>query len=148
MAKHLTSKDIDALVSLIDVWEGKLTWDALCDEGAKLVGSRPTRQTLNAHERIKTAFLGRKALLKTGYTPSKRPASLSIAEQRILRLEGENARLKEEIDRLLEQFVRWQYNAYKHGMSKDKLDAPLPQINRDSSEKPKPQLHKAGSLKC
>lgn len=137
MAKHLTPKDIDALVALIDTWEGKLTWEALCEEGAKLIGSRPTRQTLNAHERIKTAFLGRKAHLKDGYIPSKRPASLSIAEQRIHRLEGENARLQAENDRLLEQFVRWQYNAYKHGMSKDKLDASLPQINRDSSEKPK-----------
>jgi len=135
MAKHLTSKDIDVLVRLIDAWEGKLTWEALCEEGAKLIGSRPTRQTLNAHEKIKKAYLGRKAYLKDSFIPTRRPASLSIAEQRIRRLEGENGRLREENDRLLEQFVRWQYNAYKHGMSKEKLDAPLPQIDRDSSEK-------------
>lgn len=134
MAKHLTSKDIDVLVNLIDVWEGKLTWEALCEEGAKLIGARPTRQTLNAHGKIKAAYLGRKAQLKSGFIPSKRPASLSIAEQRIRRLEAENNRLKEENDRLLEQFIRWQYNAYKHGMSKEKLDASLPSIDRDSSE--------------
>jgi hypothetical protein len=146
MAKHLTSKNIDALVALLDVWEGKLTWEALCAEGAKLVGSRPTRQTLNAHERIKTAFLGRKAhLMAGGYEPSKRPPSLSIAEQRIRRLEGENRRLREESDRLLEQFVRWQYNAYKHGMSKDKLNASLPLIDRDSSEQLKPGRRKTNS---
>lgn len=137
MAKHLTSKNIASLVALLDAWEGKLTWEALCDEGAKLIGSRPTRQTLNAHARIKSAYLGRKANLKVGYIPSKRPASLSIAEQRIRRLEGQNERLKDENDRLLEQFVRWQYNAYKHGMSKENLNAPLPQIDRDSSEKTK-----------
>lgn len=142
MAKHLTLKNIDAFVALIDAWEGKLTWEALCEEGGKLIGSRPTRQTLNAHERIKNAYLGRKAHLKAGYTPSRRPASLSIAEQRIHRLEGENNRLREENERLLEQFVRWQYNAYKHGMSKDKLNAPLPQIDRDSSEKTKPGVRK------
>lgn len=135
MAKHLTTKNIDALVALIDAWEGKLTWEALCEEGAKWIGSRPTRQTLNAHERIKNAYLGRKASLKVGYIPSRRPASLSIAQQRIRRLESENGRLKAENDMLLEQFVRWQYNAYKHGMSKAKLDASLPPIDRNSSEK-------------
>jgi hypothetical protein len=145
MAKHLTAKNIDALVALIDAWDGKLTWEGLCEEGAKLIGSHPTRQTLNAHERIKNAYLGRKANLKAGYIPSKRPASLSIAEQRIRRLEGENGRLKEENERLLEQFVRWQYNAYKHGMSQEKLDAPLPQIDRDSSEKPKTRGGNGGS---
>lgn len=144
MAKHLTSKNIDALVALIDAWEGKLTWEALCEEGTKLIGSRPTRQTLNSHERIKNAYLSRKANLKAGYIPSKRPASLSIAEQRIRRLEGENGRLKEENDRLLEQFVRWQYNAYKHGMSKANLDASLPQVDRDSSEKPKTRVRNDG----
>lgn len=139
MAKHLTPKDIDALIRLLDAWEGKLTWEMLCDEAAKFVGSRPTRQTLNTHKRIKNAYLSRKAHLKTGLIPSKRPASLDIAAQRIRRLEGENSRLKEENDHLLEQFVRWQYNAYKHGMLKAKLDAPLPLIDRDSSEKLNPR---------
>jgi hypothetical protein len=137
MAKHLTSKNIDALVRLIDSWEEKLTWEALCDEAVKLIGSRPTRQTLNAHKPIKTAFTSRKLCLKIGYKPTKRPASLSIAEQRIRRLEGVNRRLQEENDRLLEQFIRWQYNAYKHGISEDKLNASLPMIDRDSSEKSK-----------
>lgn len=134
MAKHLTSKDVDIVVRLLDAWEGKLTWESLCDEASKLIGSRPTRQTLNAHERVKSAYLSRKVHMKTGLIPSKRPASLDIAAQRIRRLEGENNRLKDENDRILEQFVRWQYNAYKHGMSKVKLDAPLPPIDRDSSE--------------
>ncbi|POZ60642.1 hypothetical protein C2I19_17870 [Chromobacterium alticapitis] len=136
MAKHLTSKDIVILIQLIDAWEGKLTWEALCEEGAKLIGTRPTRQTLNTHKQIKNAYLNRKEQLKSGPIPSKRPASLTIAEQRIRRLENTSSRLMAENERLLVQFVRWQYNAYKHGMSKEKLDAPLPPIDRDSSEKP------------
>ncbi|MCP9732255.1 hypothetical protein [Pseudomonas sp. GBPI_506] len=137
MAKHLTVRNIDVLVALIDAWEGKLTWEAVCDEGAKVIGSRPTRQTLNAHEKVKTAYLSRKARMKAGHVPTKRPASLNIAEQRIRRLEGENNRLKDENERLLERFARWQYNVYKHGMSKEMLDAPLPPVDRDSSERPK-----------
>ncbi|WP_159876077.1 hypothetical protein [Aquitalea denitrificans] len=136
MAKHLSLKDIDIFVQLIDAWEGKITWESLCEEGEKLVGFRPTRQTLNAHKKIKAAYLSRKENLKAGFTPSKRPASLAIAEQRIHRLENTNIRLEKENERLLIQFVRWQYNAYKHGMSKEMLDAPLPPIDRDSSEKP------------
>lgn len=134
MAKHLTSKDIEILVNLIDVWEGKLGWDALCDAVAPLIGGRPTRQTLSSHGQVKTAFGHKKEQQKNGFITTQRPASLSIAEQRIKRLENENNRLRAENTSLLEQFIRWQYNAYKHGLTKDKLDVPMSMIDRDSSE--------------
>lgn len=134
MAKHLSPKDLDMIVGLIDGWEGKLAWEALCDAIEPLIGSRPTRQTLNSHEKIKSAFTHQKARLKSGFVSTKRPASLSIAEQRIRRLEAENHRLECENERLLERFMRWQYNAHKFNVSADKLDAPLPFVDRDSSE--------------
>lgn len=135
MAKHLTARDIELLVGLIDGWNDKLTWDALCDEAANLIGTKPTRQTLNAHPAVKSAFSDKKTQLKTGLKPTKRPQSLAIAEQRINRLESENQRLKAENDRLLERFIRWQYNAQKRGLSHAVLDEPLPKIDRDSAEK-------------
>jgi hypothetical protein len=134
MAKHLSPKDLDLIVRLIDGWDGKLAWEALCDAVEPLIGSRPTRQTLNSHEKIKSAFTHQKARLKSGFVSTKRPASLSIAEQRIRRLEAENNRLERENARLLERFIRWQYNAHKFNVSKDKLDASLPFVDRDSSE--------------
>ncbi|WP_040267272.1 hypothetical protein [Pseudomonas rhodesiae] len=134
MAKHLTSKDIKIVVNLIDAWEGKLGWDALCDAAAPLIGGRTTRQTLSSHDHVKAAFGHKKQEQKKGFVASKRPASLSIAEQRIRRLESENARLKAENGHLLERFLKWQYNAYKHGVRKENLDAPLPAIERNSSE--------------
>ncbi|WP_322615037.1 hypothetical protein [Pseudomonas sp. BIC9C] len=134
MAKHLSPKDLDMIVGLVDGWEGKLSWEALCDAIEPLIGSRPTRQTLNSHEKIKSAFTHKKARLKSGFVSTKRPASLSIAEQRIRRLEAENHRLERENERLLERFMRWQYNAHKFNVSADKLDAPLPFVDRDSSE--------------
>jgi hypothetical protein len=133
MAKHLTRKDIEVLVNLIDAWEGKLGWDALCDAVAPLIGGRPTRQTLSSHGQVKTAFGHKKEQQKNGFVTTKRPASLSIAEQRIRRLESENDRLKSENSRLLERFLRWQYNAYKYGVSQDKLEASLPSLDRGSS---------------
>ncbi len=51
------------------------------------------------------------------------------------RLESENQRIKAENERLLERFIRWQYNAQKRGLSQAVLDAYLPVIDRDSSEK-------------
>ena len=135
MAKHLTLKDISTIINLIDSAQEKLTWDGLCDSAEPLIGTRQTRQTLNAHERIKTAFALKKEQLKAGFQTSKRPASLAIAEQRIKRLESENDRLKRENERLLQRFATWQYNAYKNGMTPAKLDAPLSAIDRDSSEK-------------
>ncbi len=135
MAKHLAGKDIDIIINQIDSVRDKLTWEGLCDAVAPLIGTRPTRQTLNAHERVKTAFALKKEQIKSGFKSSKRPASLAIAEQRISRLESENDRLKRENGLLLQRFATWQYNAYKHGMPPAKLDAPLPLIDRDSSEK-------------
>ncbi|NNA26926.1 hypothetical protein HBN84_16715 [Pseudomonas lundensis] len=134
MAKHLSAKDLDLIVRAIDSWDGKLGWEALCDAVEPLIGTRPTRQTLNAHQRIKDAFAHQKARLKSGFVSTKRPASLSIAEQRIRRLEVENSRLQRENNQLLERFMRWQYNAHKFNVSAEKLDAPLPFVDRDSSE--------------
>jgi integrase len=49
------------------------------------------------------------------------------------RLEAETARLKTENTRLLEQFVRWSYNANNRGVGEEVLNRPLPAVNRDSS---------------
>lgn len=135
MARHLTEHDIRVLIDLIDAWPDKLTWDGLCDRGAEVFGFRPTRQTLNSHLVVKSAFDAKKKHLKTGLMPSKRPASLAIAEQRIRKLESETARLTLENERLIEQFIRWQYNAQKRGISKAMLEEHLPVIDRDSAEK-------------
>ncbi|PRA14634.1 MULTISPECIES: hypothetical protein [Pseudomonas] len=130
MAKHLTGKDIAILINLIDSWDGKLGWETLCDAVAPLIGARPTRQTLSSHSQVKAAFGQKKQQQKNGFVATKRPASLSIAEQRIKRLESENDRLKLENSALLDRFLRWQYNAYKYGISKEELDSGLPTIDR------------------
>lgn len=135
MARHLTAKDVDTFVNILDAWDGKLTWEALCEKGAALIGYKPTRQTLNAHEKIKFAYSARKAGLVKCKQHTQLPSSLTMASQRIRRLEAENERLRVENDRLIEQFVKWQYNAYKLGITKEQLEAALPFVDRDSSEK-------------
>ena len=133
--RHLTDHDIQILVDLVDAWEGKITWDGLCDRAGELFGFRPTRQTLNAHLPVKSAFDAKKNYVRSGLAPSRRPSSLSYAEQKIRKLESEIERHKHENERLIEQFIRWQYNAQKRGITKAMLDEHLPVIDRDSSEK-------------
>lgn len=55
----------------------------------------------------------------------KLPASLKIAQARIESLEAKNTRLEKENAMLLEQFVVWQYNAHKYGLSIAKLNEPM-----------------------
>mgnify|MGYP000011465727 CR=1 FL=1 len=132
--RNLTEYDIQVLIDLIDGWEGKLTWDGLCDRADEVFGFRPSRQTLNSHLAVKSAFDAKKNHAKAGPQPSRRPSSLSYAEQRIRKLESEVERHKDENRRLIETFIRWQYNAQKRGITKAMLDEHLPVIDRDSSE--------------
>ncbi|MCP6357388.1 hypothetical protein NL446_26415, partial [Klebsiella pneumoniae] len=63
-----------------------------------------------------TAYQTKKEALKGRGPKNPRPASLNIAAARIVKLENEIEELKEENRMYKQQFVIWQYNAYKHGM--------------------------------
>lgn len=58
---------------------------------------------------------------------------LQVSLERIARLESENRRLESENERLLEQFVRWAYNAHTRGLDQYLLDRPLPHVDRGQS---------------
>ncbi|MBF7682597.1 hypothetical protein I2F27_04525 [Acinetobacter sp. B5B] len=139
MAQHLTDKDIENIVEILDYWpiDEKLTWDRLCKaiEIQLEFVPAPTRQTLQKYARIKNAFdLGKKsptARLIISKTQEKLPASLKIAQSRINALESKLDRLEKENSMLLEQFVVWQYNAHKYGVSMAKLNEPLSNKSTD-----------------
>lgn len=138
MAKHITDQDIEKIVSLIDQWDDdeKFTWEKLCGLALKRHSIAATRQTLQNYSRIKSAHSDKKTYLReNGKHKIKIPPSLNIAGKRIATLEAENSRLKKEQERLLAQFVVWQYNAYAHGMTMDQLNRPLPKKDsRTNSE--------------
>lgn len=132
MAKNLNRQEIQAIVNLIRGWdEPKITWAAICEDVEPLVGKKPTRQSLSAHEAIKNAYQSKKDSIK-GKAPAKpRPASLNAAASRIANLEAEVAELKEQNRKYKQMFVVWQYNAYKRGMTEDSLNAAMPKIDRE-----------------
>lgn len=127
MAKHLSDREIRLLEEALNRWNGPVTWNDVQAECERLIGRRPARQTLAR-------------VLSSAYEQAKRrPSSdLSIASTdvsmmaAIAALERERAgRIAAEgkVNLLLEQFVRWQYNCFKHGISRSQLDEPLPQID-------------------
>ena len=135
MAKHLTSRDIEAIINVIHGHrDDKLTWEAICCASEPLVGKKPTRQSLSANRAIREAYSAKKQSLKTKFPHTPKPSSLSGAADRISRLESENEMLKKKNDALLEKFATWQYNLYKYGFPKHRLNEPLPRIDRERSD--------------
>lgn len=132
-AKNLDDLGIKQIVEILDGWSGKLTWELLIDEIELRMHNRYTRQALSKHERIRHAF----DLIKKSDDFSVRQVSspeLQVALERIARLEAENRRLESENERLLEQFVRWAYNAHTRGLDNKFLDRPLPTVNRGQTK--------------
>ncbi|MFW2084076.1 hypothetical protein [Acinetobacter baumannii] len=133
MAQHLTEQNIEDIVELLDYWdiEQKLTWDKLCKAIEVELNFRPapTRQTLQKYVRIKNAYNSFKKSPSTLRVRSsqkeKLPASLKIAQSKIESLEVKIKRLEQENSQLLQQFVIWQYNAHKYGITMDKLNESL-----------------------
>lgn len=135
MAKHLREAHVKMVVNCLHGWKGdRLTWEALCDEVHPIIGKRPTRQSLSSYRSIAVAFAETKKRLKDHRVSERRPASLKIAADRIEKLERELSEVKEINRTYKQQFVIWQYNAYKHGIKEHQLNAPLPKIDRERSD--------------
>ncbi len=140
-AKNLTDADIKQIVEILDGWSGKLTWELLIDAIELRMHNRYTRQALHKHERIRHAFdLQKKSWAGNG-GEIRRVTSpeLRVALEQIARLEAENRRLESENERLLEQFVRWAYNAHTRGLDHEFLNRPLPPVNRGQTILPRRQ---------
>ena len=92
------------------------------------------KDNAEAQAAIKEAYTAKKSGLKVHGPRTAMPSSLAVAAQRIARLQTENDELTMRNDALLEQFVKWQYNAYKHGLKKHQLNVELPRINRERTD--------------
>lgn len=134
-ARNLDDSAIEKIVKILDGWSGKLSWDLFIVQIEKVTHNVYTRQALDKHGRIKEAFTARKVIL--GRRDRKcfetKSPEMQTAQQRITRLVAENERLKSENNTLLNQFIRWAYNAHSRGLDQAFLDTPLPSANRERS---------------
>ncbi|HJW25981.1 MAG TPA: hypothetical protein VJ576_13895 [Rhodocyclaceae bacterium] len=134
-----TKRDIDGVVGLINTWPNEtISWNEVRDKVTPLLGFKPSRQGLNQHERVLTAFQSKKAHLRISpKQTSPMPSSLAVAAKRIANLLAENKRLELINKEMKDRFRTWQYNAHVFGMSEADLDKPLPLVDKDvaASEK-------------
>jgi hypothetical protein len=129
-APRLNVLAIDKAVRILDSWSGKLTWDRYLDELSRILGHRYTKVAMLNRPRIAEAWKLAKLRLPTGQIHFE-DSALSRANRQIDSLKNENERLELENDRLKEQFLRWQYNAYQlKGLTIDHLDQPLLPVDR------------------
>jgi hypothetical protein len=56
LAKHLTDKDIERVVEILDGWRDQLTWEALCDACLPIIDTKPARQTVWDNNKTAHAF--------------------------------------------------------------------------------------------
>lgn len=131
-SKNLDEAGIKEVVEILDGWSGKLTWDLLISAIKLRTHYEYTRQTLHKHERIRNAFELKKQDIADNQDSVRSVGSpeLQKALERIARLEAENKRLESENSQLLEQFVRWAYNASTRELDQNFLNKPLPPVNR------------------
>ena len=138
MAVHLSDKDIESIVKIIDGWSRseKLTWDNLILVVQVRLFRKYSRQALSRHERIKRAYALKKRFLRTGADSKTEFKSVELqkAMERIERLKAENERLKDENNSLLEQFARWAYNAHTRGLDEAFLNRALMPVDRERTK--------------
>ena len=129
MASHLSTAQIDAIVALIDGWPlgTKVTWDAVLHLIERRLRLHPTRQTLARHDRVRRAYDVRKAAQRNPLYPC---SDVRMLVQTIHRVTAERDRLSADLESAREHIARLQYNAYKHGLKKRDLEAPMPAIDR------------------
>lgn len=146
--KIITKASLPKIMRELDRWEGKLTWPLFCDRVAKVLGiASVSKHTMYLYPAIKEQFQRRQKDLREGRDALPRDFTLDVAIRRIADLEAQVKRLEATNNLLLDQFRRWQYNAYANNVRMDLLawDKPLPEVNR--SGRPRSSKRMAPKLK-
>ncbi|WP_249605167.1 hypothetical protein [Chromobacterium sp. IRSSSOUMB001] len=130
--RHIRPDQVEAILNAIHTWDsGSITWDGVCKVAKPILGYHPSRSGLSAHADIQAAFSARKKNLAqrpAGKVPS--PGSLADAARMIAARDAEISALKQLVTEYREKFDRWRYNAMLANVTIERLDAPLPPIER------------------
>ena len=128
----VTEENLEDIIMMIKTWEDKLTWDLLCSKVSELLNIKSIeRQSLANYSDIQEAFSKQKQKLKEKAKANPEPnVTMDYLQKQVNNLKAQVQRLEEINERYKQQFIVWQYNAYMHGMTEDKLNKPLIAVNR------------------
>ena len=128
----VTEENLEDIIMMIKTWEDKLTWDLLCSKVSELLNVKSIeRQSLANYPDIKEAFSKQKQKIKEKAKANPEPnVTMDYLQKQVKNLKAQVQRLEEINERYKQQFIVWQYNAYMHGMTEDKLNKPLIAVNR------------------
>jgi septal ring factor EnvC (AmiA/AmiB activator) len=136
MSKHLTDDDIDLAVKILTGWNDKITWEAFLEVFSTARGDSITKAAIQKrHSRIVDNFNDAKKRARTNRDTRRiedkvtRHGDVALAYQieQNTKLKARIEVLERENRDLLEQFVRWLYNAGSKGVTPEILNRPLPE---------------------
>jgi len=134
--KIITKRTLPIALNELDKWKGKLTMKKYTDHLARVLGvEKISRHTIASYPSLQQAFTDRKLSIKESNSERSEDITLELAKSQIETLKAKVARLEIQNERLYEQFVRWQHNAYMmQGIDMKKLnqnlDKPLIEVKR------------------
>ncbi|WP_439258036.1 hypothetical protein [Lonepinella sp. BR2271] len=128
----ITEENLEEVIYLINTWEGKLTWDLLCEKVAQLLNIKSIeRQSLANYPDIQQAFSKKKLKIKETHKVEPIPnINIDYLIKQVKSLKAQIQRLEEINERYKQQFIVWQYNSYMHGMTEEELNKPIVAVNR------------------
>ncbi len=141
----LEPSEVELIASMLEAWNGALTWDRLGERTALVLGRPFTRQALDSHLAIKTAFQVRKGRLRRireavrsgRQVQDEMPPELAMALQRVDALQTKVDRLQATLDAYEAKFVIWLCNARGAGLSEERLNRPLAPVDRGAEPEPR-----------
>jgi len=120
------------ICDIIERWPRPITWNEIIAETAKALGHDWTRQALERHEAIKTAYAA-----KRDARPEPDPIDPAVAflTEKVERQAREIERLEKLIESYKDLFIRYQYNAHARGITPAELEMSLPPVDRRRSDR-------------
>ena len=138
----VTRSSLPKILRVLDRWQGKLTWPLFCERVANVLDvDAVSRHTMYQYPAVVERFQQRQSDLREASKTIPRKFTLEVATKRITDLEAQVKRLEDTNNLLLDQFRRWQYNAYANNVRMDALalDKPLPDIDRSGHRHDRPK---------